>query len=81
MNLTTLAHRHCAAHKPQLNLKGFIVDQYGINYAAFARIANGERPASTRLLQRVNNAHVRLFPSEPVTLELSGLSINLGHSL
>lgn len=70
MPLKSLAQRHCAAHKPPLTLRGFVEEAYGVGASQFYYIAHGKREPSVNFLRRLNNAHVRLFPDNPVTVAL-----------
>lgn len=80
LDLPKLASRHSAT-QPKLSLKGFIHEFYGIGHQQFRRICTGERGASKETLARFNTAHLRLFPSEPVTLLLPNQPpVILGHN-
>lgn len=70
LNLTNLAARHCASHKPALNLEGFVSEAYGTSRRFLSAVAAGKRKPSQKLLRGIAQAHMRLFPSEPVLLVL-----------
>lgn len=53
-----------------MNLKGFIRHVYGTDPRFFMRIAAGKKNPPKALLLALNNAHVRLFPTEPVLVTI-----------
>lgn len=70
IKLSDLARQHCGAIRPALNLRGMVQLEYGITLRSLQLIAAGKRNASAQFLARLNQAHVRLFPDQPVTLSL-----------
>ncbi len=70
MTLHALAQKHCGASRPALCLKGFIESHYGVSSRFFFLAASGKKNPSAKLLRALSQAHVRLFPNDPVTLEL-----------
>jgi hypothetical protein len=71
-SLPQLARRHCFATKPSLCFKGFVSTIYGITHREFRYLATGRHRPSAQFLSRLSNHHLRLFPTEPVTLRLPG---------
>lgn len=69
-SLSDIAHRHCAAARPALNLKGFVRENYGVSRQFFRAVAVGKKHPTDNLLRALNNAHHRLFPNEPVMVEI-----------
>lgn len=70
MRLRDLAKRHCGAARPQLSRNGLLRSLYDVSQQYFDSVASGQKKASARLLNNIAQAHVRLFPDEPVTLDL-----------
>ena len=75
--LLALAHRHCMAVKPQVCVKPFVKDHYGVSHQYIHSVAHARRRPSQKLLDNIRATHARLFPSEPLpTPESLGLKSN-----
>ena len=70
--LTSLARLHCEAENNKLCLKGYIRERYHVGERFFARVANGTKRPSAKLLRGIAQAHVRLFPTETAILVIPG---------
>ncbi len=81
MSPLEIASNHCRAARPPVCLKPFIHETYGVGYDYLRAVSLGHRKPSAKLIQGMNQAHVRLFPSEPVILELPNHPpVILGHN-
>jgi hypothetical protein len=65
-----LAKLHCRAARPSVTLYAFVRDFYGIGPTFYKDLVKGLRVPNSRLLANCNNAHHRLFPGEPVMVEI-----------
>ena len=75
--LLALAQRHCRASKPQVCVKPFVKDNYGVGYIYLRDVAKASRRPSQKLLANIRATHARLFPGEPLpTPESLGLKSN-----
>lgn len=68
--LNDMAKRHCSASRPRMTFAAFLRDEYKVSPQFFADVINARRNASAKLLCGIAQAHMRLFPSEPVLLVL-----------
>lgn len=78
--LPALARTHRDGLGPRLTVEGFVRDYYRVDKRFFARVATGKKKPSAKLLRALSQAHVRLFPSDPVLLTIPNHPpVLLGH--